>query len=180
VAYDHGVKRILLANELTEPGAHPLVRSTLDSDLGFEFTCLVDSLEGVRRWIPSAGRVGHWPSWWNWGFPWGRTGVALRGRRSRGGPGRESLGRPGAAGRGVFRRPRHDPGSQADEHRILACLDTLGELARGCAAEDLFQTEEVLLSAGGSAYFDLVVRSLGRVDLGRRAGAAAQRLLSQS
>jgi D-serine dehydratase len=56
---------------------------------------------------------------------------------------------------------------QADEQRILAWLDALGDLARGCAAEDLFQTGEVLLSAGGSAYFDLVAQSLGRVDLGR-------------
>jgi D-serine dehydratase len=56
---------------------------------------------------------------------------------------------------------------QADEQRVLAWLEVLGDLARRCAAEDLFETEEVLLSAGGSAYFDLVARSLGRVDLGR-------------
>jgi D-serine dehydratase len=43
----------------------------------------------------------------------------------------------------------------------------VGEVARRCAREGLFESEEVLLTAGGSSYFDLVVRRLSGVDLGR-------------
>ncbi|MDR3684078.1 MAG: hypothetical protein P4L11_10150, partial [Geothrix sp.] len=169
VAYDHGVKRILLANELAGPGAIRWVRNTLDSDPAFEFSCLVDSLEGVRRLdsVRSAGRP--LAVLVELGIPGGRTGV-----------------RSVAEGLAVARAVKTSAGlalqgvecyegiiitqdPQADERRILAWLDAMGELARGCAAEDLFQTGEVLLSAGGSAYFDLVARSLGRVDLGRPA-----------
>ena len=167
VAYDHGVKRILLANELTEPGAIRWVRRTLDSDPGFEFTCLVDSLEGVRRLdsVPGTGRP--LAVLVELGIPGGRTGV--RSVEEGLAVARAVKASAGLALQGVecFEGLVMTQDPQADEHRILAWLDTLGELARGCAAEDLFQTEEVLLSAGGSAYFDLVVRSLGRVDLGR-------------
>jgi D-serine dehydratase len=161
------VKRILLANELTGLGAIRWVRSSLDSDPGFEFTCLVDSLEGIRRLEsiyttsrPLAVLV-------ELGIPEGRTGV-----------------RSVAEGLAVARAVKASAGlvlqgvecyegiiitqdPLADERRITAWLDALGDLARGCAAEDLFQTGEVLLSAGGSAYFDLVAQSLGRVNLGR-------------
>ncbi len=43
------------------------------------------------------------------------------------------------------------------------------QLAGRCAAEDLFETDEVLLTAGGSAYFDLVAARLSAIDLGRSA-----------
>jgi D-serine dehydratase len=167
VAYDHGVKRILLANELTEPGAIRWVRSTLDADPGFEFTCLVDSMQGVERLAAIGGTGRPLAVLVELGIPGGRAGV-----------------RSVAEGLKVARAVKASPGlvlqgvecyegiiiSQdppVDERRITAWLEALGELAQGCAAEDLFQTGEVLLSAGGSAYFDLVARSLGQVDLGR-------------
>jgi D-serine dehydratase len=167
VAYDHGVKRILLANELTEPSAIRWVRSTLDSDPGFEFTCLVDSLLGVRRLASIRGTGRPLAVLLELGIPGGRTGV--RSLAEGLAVARAVEASAGLALQGVecFEGIIITQDPQADEQRITAWLDTLGELARGCASEDLFQTEEVLLSAGGSAYFDLVVRSLGQVDLGR-------------
>jgi D-serine dehydratase len=41
------------------------------------------------------------------------------------------------------------------------------EVARRCAAEDLFALGPVILTAGGSAFFDLVVDEFGRADIGR-------------
>ena len=167
VAYDHGVKRILLANELTELGAILWVRSTLDSDPGFEFTCLVDSLEGIQRLESVHGKDRPLAVLVELGIPGGRTGV--RSVEEGLAVARAVKASAGLALQGVECYEgiiiTQDP--QTDEQRILAWLDAMGKLARGCAAEDLFQTEEVLLSAGGSAYFDLVARSLGRVDLGR-------------
>ena len=167
VAYDYGVKRILLANELAEPSAIRWVRRSLDSDPRFEFTCLVDSLEGVRRLEAPGGAGRPLAVLVELGIPGGRAGV-----------------RSVAEGLAVARAVKASPGlvlqgvecyegiiisqdPQADERNIVAWLDALGELARDCAAENLFQTGEVLLSAGGSAYFDLVSRCLGGVDLGR-------------
>ena len=75
VAYDYGVKRILLANELVEPSAIRWVRRTLDSDPRFEFTCLVDSLEGVRRLEAPGGAGRPLAVLVELGIPGGRAGV---------------------------------------------------------------------------------------------------------
>jgi D-serine dehydratase len=167
VAYDHGVKRILLANELTGLGAIRWVRHALEADPEFEFSCLVDSLEGVQR-LNSVGGTGRpLGVLVELGIPGGRTGVRsveeglVVARAVKASAGLALLGVECYEGILITNDP------QADERRILAWLDALGDLARGCASEDLFETGEVLLSAGGSAYFDLVVQSLGKVELGR-------------
>lgn len=166
VAYDHGVKRILMANEALGSDFLAWVSRTLDADPAFDFTCLVDSLPGVRALEAAEGRrplrvlV-------ELGISGGRTGVRTL---------EEGL----AVARAVKASRRlnlrgvecyegivitQDPA--ADEAAITAWLDRLGDLAHRCAAEELFETDEVLLTAGGSAYFDLVVRRLARLDLGR-------------
>ena len=167
VAYDHGVKRILLANELTGFGAIHWVRNTLDADPEFQFTCLVDSLEGIQRLDSVLGTGRPLAVLVELGIPGGRTGVRsveeglMVARAVKASAGLALQGVECFEGIIITQDP------QDDEHRILAWLDALGDLAQRCASEDLFQTEEVLLSAGGSAYFDLVARSLGKVDLGR-------------
>jgi len=167
VAYDHGVKRILLANELTGEGAIRWLQATLDQDSAFDFTCLVDSLLGVRRLEEAAQGCRRIQVLLELGIPGGRTGVRTL---------EEGLG----VARAVKASPRlelrgvecyegilatQDPA--ADEAAITGWLDLLGDLARRCAAEDLFGTGEVLLTAGGSAYFDLVVGRFARLELGR-------------
>jgi D-serine dehydratase len=57
--------------------------------------------------------------------------------------------------------------AQSDRTRIQAWLEQLLDLARACDRADLFETGEVLLSAGGSAYFDLVARALAPLRLSR-------------
>jgi D-serine dehydratase len=167
VAYEYGVKRILMANEAMGKGFLEWVRQVQDADPAFDFTCLVDSLEGVRR-LNEIG-AGQRPIrvLVELGTPGGRTGARTL---------EEGL----AVARAVKASPRlnlrgvecyegilitQDPA--ADEIAITKWLDLLGDLAHGCAAEDLFETDEVLLTAGGSAYFDLVVHRLARLDLGR-------------
>ena len=167
VAYEHGVKRILLANELTGAGPIRWVQQTLDADPAFDFTCLIDSHEGVRRLEQAA--QGHRPIsvLVELGIQGGRTGV-------------RSLAEGLALAHAVKASPRlalrgvefyegilvtQDPAT--DEVAITKWLDLLGELAQRCTAEDLFETDEVLLSAGGSAYFDLVIQRLTGLELGR-------------
>ena len=162
------MKRILLANELTELGAIRWVGNTLDSDPGFEFTCLVDSLEGIQRLdsIHGSGTAPGRPG--GAGNPRGTHRGTLRGGRSRGRPGRESLGRAWpcrgwsatkASSSPRIPRPMNGAswpgwtpwGTWPGAARPRAC----SRLRRCCCPPE------------GSAYFDLVARSLGRVELGR-------------
>lgn len=47
-----------------------------------------------------------------------------------------------------------------DAAQVAAFMELLRAVADGCAGEGLFETDEVLLSAGGSAVFDLVATAL--------------------
>ncbi len=167
IAYEHGVKRILLANELAGAGSIRWIQQTLDRDPAFDFTCLVDSIEGVRRLEHAAQGSRLIAVLAELGVQGGRTGV-------------RSIEEGLTVARAVKASPRltlrgvecyegilitQDP--SVDEAAIAQWLDLLGDLAHRCAAEDLFETDEVLLTAGGSAYFDLVVHRLARLDLGR-------------
>jgi D-serine dehydratase len=167
IAYEFGVKRILLANQLVAEGPIGWIQRVLDEDPGLDFTCLVDSLEAVRR-LEAAAR-GRRPIsvLLELGIPGGRAGArgaaaALAVARAVRAAGRLRL-------RGVecFEGIVVSQDPAADRARVESWLDELGEVARRCASEDLFETEEVLLTAGGSAYFDLVVARLAAVDLGR-------------
>jgi D-serine dehydratase len=157
-----------MANETLGEGFIGWICRTQDADLAFDFTCLVDSLEGVRT-LAAAGR-GRRPIQVlvELGVTGGRTGV--RSVEEGLAVARAVKGSPLLNLRGVECYEgilvTQDPG--ADEIAITTWLDRLGDLAHRCAAEELFETDEVLLTAGGSAYFDLVVRGLARVDLGRK------------
>jgi D-serine dehydratase len=59
--------------------------------------------------------------------------------------------------------------AEVDRRRVETWLDDLAALAERCANDELFEAEDVLLSAGGSAYFDLVAARLAKVALGRPA-----------
>jgi D-serine dehydratase len=167
VAYAYGVKRILVANEVLGQDFIRWVRSTQDADPAFDFTCLVDSLEGVRLLAETGAGERPLRVLVELGVPGGRTGV-------------RTLAEGLSLARAVKASPRLNlrgvecyegiltsPDPAADETAITQWLDLLGAFARGCAAEELFETEEVLLTAGGSAYFDLVVRRLAHLALGR-------------
>ena len=167
VAYDHGVKRILLANQLAGAGPVRWIQETLDADPEFELLCLVDSREGVGRLAALAQGRRPIPVLLELGIPGGRTGVRTIAEGLQVARAVHASGRLVLAGVECFEGIIMTKDPAADAGAVRAWLDALGDLARACAAEGLFGTEEVLLSAGGSAYFDLVVASLGPVDLGR-------------
>ena len=161
IAYRHGVRRILLANESMLPGAVRWLQATLDADPAFDFTCLVDSPEAVARLASVPGRR-PLQVLVELGIPGGRTGA-------RGVPAALDVARAVRAStrlqlRGVecYEGIIGGPDPAADRVRIQDWLGDLAALAQRCEAEDLFETDCVLLSAGGSAYFDLVVQALGK------------------
>jgi D-serine dehydratase len=167
IAYQFGVRRILLANQLVSEGAIAWVQRLLDEDPSLDFTCLVDSLEGVRRLETARGeRPLH--VLLELGVPGGRTGA--RGTEAALAVARAVRSSARLRLRGVecFEGIVGSPDASADCTKVQAWLDGLAGIARSCAEQDLFETDEVLLSAGGSAYFDLVAARLSQVDLGRR------------
>jgi D-serine dehydratase len=167
IAYTYGIKRILLANELVSASALRWIQGALDEDPDFDFTCLVDSTQGVALLANRAPGSRPLDVLVELGIPGGRCGArslaaALDVARAVRASGRLRL-RGVECYEGII--ATSDP--DGDRVRIQAWLEQLGELARRCQAEDLFETGEVLLTAGGSATFDLVAQVLSAIPLGR-------------
>jgi D-serine deaminase-like pyridoxal phosphate-dependent protein len=154
-----GVSRILMANQLVDPFALRWLANELGTDPTFEFTCWVDSVEGVARMT----EVLQHPVdvILELGGPDGRTGVrslehaveiAEAVRKS---PVLRLVGAGGYEGALAH-------GTEDEE---LAKIDTymarLRELITRLAADGHFDgVDQVIATAGGSAYFDQVAEGL--------------------
>lgn len=171
VARRYGVPRVLLANQIVDPGSLSWLLGELRRDPGFDFYCLVDSVPGVRLLVEGAERQ-----------PAGRPLQVLveggyRGGRTGCRTVEEALAvaaavkaaAPHLALRGVEGFEGIPPGATVEEREInvRTFLRFLLEIARRCDADDLFADGPVLLSAGGSAYYDLVADILGGAPLNR-------------
>ncbi len=171
----YGFARIILANELVDPRALRWLAGEMESDPAFEFYCLVDSnvalatidsaLEGVlhRRRLPVLVEVG---------VEGGRGGVrqashALEIAKSVAASRHLEL-----AGVELYEGLVSNNATPED----LIAVDELCRYGRdvvdSLAHSRLFRPGPVLLSAGGSAYFDRVVAGLTHDD-----GAAVQLVL---
>ncbi len=169
----HGIERILLANQLVREASIHWVAEEVARDPAFDFYCLVDSLPGVRRMAGAVADVdGGRPLQVRVeiGYPGGRAGgrdaaealeVARAVRDARGLALRGVEGFEGLLGRG--------DGPEAARREVVAYLDGLVDAAAEMEAEGLFADGDVLLTAGGSAYFDLALERLAAADLGGRA-----------
>lgn len=164
-----GVPRVLMANQLVGREAIRTVLAELQADPAFEFLCLVDSLDGVallRRELEAMPLGRPFEVLLEGGVMDGRTGC--RGIEEALAVARAVAAAPELALVGIegFEDVVGGPIAEA-EAKIAAFLHHLVELARACAREDLFAPGPVLLSAGGSKYFDQVTRAFRRADLGR-------------
>jgi D-serine deaminase-like pyridoxal phosphate-dependent protein len=159
-----GVERILLANELVEPAAIRWVAAELAADPAFDFYCLADSTATVAAMTEAlAGRSDGRPIQVlvELGIEGGRTGcrtledgeaVAAAIAAS---PGLELAGVEGYEG--IL---HGDPPEDAFG-RVDAFLDRLAGLLRRLTERDAFAgRQEIVLTAGGSTYFDRVVERL--------------------
>jgi len=168
---------VLLANELTDPDGAAWLAGELAADPGFDCYVYADSLPGVRL-LDDAMRGARasrpLPVLVELGYPGGRTGCRdLAGAEAvaRAVAQAGSLRLAGAAGyEGLI---GHDRSPQTVGKIAGFCreLRSLGELlaARGGAPDEL------ILTAGGSAFFDIVVRELASGREGRRAPAVVLR-----
>jgi D-serine deaminase-like pyridoxal phosphate-dependent protein len=177
-----GIPRVLLANELLDPAVIRWVLDELASDPAFDFLCYIDSLEGVRRLEQgireSGGRGRPLDVLVEVGFTGGRSGcrtlddaraVAQAASRV---PGLRLVGVAGYEGL---------IGHELTDDVLGLVRDFLGFL-QACAAQlagdglIVDRGDGIILSAGGSVFFDEVVAVLGQP----LAGGLASRVVVRS
>jgi D-serine dehydratase len=171
VARSFGYGRILLANQLVGASAIAYVISELARDSSFEFLCLVDSVENVET-IAKAARNARLQRpvevLVEVGYLGGRTGCrtveqALQLARAI----RKTDGAVALRGVEGFEGLLKGGNNAATLELVRTFLDSVVALARACDAESLYDAETVILSAGGSSFYDVVVEKLGSAGLSK-------------
>jgi D-serine deaminase-like pyridoxal phosphate-dependent protein len=153
-----GVERILLANELVEPGAVRWVASELAADPAFDFSCLVDSAEAVtamERALAGRSVARPIPVLVELGVEGGRTGARTveTAREVADAAGRSPV--LDLAGVECFEGILHE-----DEPVDALLRDLRRLLDELIDAEAFSGREEIVVTAGGSVYFDRVAEML--------------------
>lgn len=165
-----GVSRILMANQLLGTEEVDWVLSELETDPNFDFYCLVDSIDGVDQLAARADfRRASRPLkvLVEMGRPGGRCGArnvveGLKVARA------AAARKPYLALVGVETFEGLGPEASDGPGRAQSMLDRTVDLASACVGEALFSGSEILLSAGGSAFFDLAAKTLASADLSGR------------
>ena len=164
-----GVRRALIANQLLAAADLAELAALLKAQPQLRAVFLLDSMAQlalIEAWAGAQAKPPCFEVMLELGIAGGRTGV--RGHD-------EALAlahaaRASAAVRLVGVECYEGLSASGDSARDTACADALmarlGALAQDCDREGLFEADEVLVSAGGSALFDLVAARL-RVPLAR-------------
>ncbi|MFE0020202.1 alanine racemase [Amycolatopsis sp. NPDC059021] len=159
-----GVARVLFANELVDAAALRWVTRELAHDGKFEFACFVDSPEVVARMTDALAEVGA-------DRP---VDVLVEVGRTGGRAGARSVEDALATARAAARSPRvrligvggyegvlvNDP-SPSSLGVIDGFLHRMRDLTVRLHEDGLFESETVIVSAGGSCFFDRVAEILG-------------------
>lgn len=163
-----GVPRVIIANEVVVPAEIEWLGQAVAE--GFDVMCYVDSLDGVRLLDEVLAANPDHPRLavlLEVGVRGGRTGV-------------RSLDEALSVARAAAESPRliltgvsgfegilGAEGDRTDREVVVDFLDSIVDAAHAVHAEDLFEpAPEVIVTAGGSAYFDYVLERFERVDLG--------------
>ncbi|WP_083354651.1 alanine racemase [Mesorhizobium sp. LCM 4577] len=168
-----GFERIFYANELVGPQEIAFVLQELGRDPAFDFYCLVDSIDGVERLRRSAEEISPRRPLQvlvEGGFPGGRCGVrtveaALDVARAAhaSSPHLWLVGLEGYEG--VLQTKPKDERQTA----VPSFLDALVEMIQACDSEGLFNAcDQIMLSAGGSSFYDLVADVPRHLELSKR------------
>jgi len=169
VAARFGVRRVILANQLVAPADIRTMLDLLQDDPHFELFALADSAEGVQRLsraVQERGMQRPLPLLVELGMKGKRAGcrdkeeVLAVARAIAAAPGLQLAGIEGYEGL-VVTQDR-----AADVEIVNAFLRQMTGLLHACGDEGLFGGEQVIISAGGSAYFDRVAREFAGLAIG--------------
>ena len=157
-----GVRNALIANQVLGDADLAAIQALRGEHAGLRVVFLVDSAAQLALIEAWAGRHPGQPPFealLELGMPGGRTGcrtheeaVAL-GERLHASPAVRFVGIECYEGLGAR-------GDERDVPYAAALMDRVEAIARHCAEHGLFDSDEVLMSAGGSAIFDLVATRL--------------------
>ncbi len=163
------VPRVLMANQLIGRQAIRQVLMALEADPSFDFYCLVDSVAGVEDLVAEIRRFGGTRPLQlllEGGVEGRRTGCRTLEHAmqvARAVAAAPELALVGVEGfEGVIRQDTSERTAEA----VAKFLAFLVDIARQAAAENLFAPGPVILSAGGSIFFDQVTRIFKQADLG--------------
>lgn len=171
VAREFGYSRIFMANQLVGRRAIADVIDGLEASPEIQFFCIVDdvkNVEALAEAVQARGLNRPLNVLVELGYEGGRTGCrtvsaaldVARAVASR----RGALRLAGIEG---FEGLLRNDGAAEVIAQVEALLAGMVELAETAEREGLFDDGEVLLSAGGSAYYDLVSARLSSARLGR-------------
>jgi len=162
VAYQHGVRRVLMANQLVGKQNMAIIGSLLE-DAQFEYFCLVDSAEQVESLARFFGGRGQRLNVLvELGVDDGRTGVLnrqqLQAVMTALSTCREHIVLCGVE---VYE------GLLKDEPSIRTFLQNSVEVARELARESRFDRTPIILSGAGSAWYDVVADVFSKAEIGQ-------------
>ena len=160
-----GVRTVLLANELVDADSLGWIAAELAQDPDFRFLCFADSVAGVQS-MQAALEAVDAPRpidvIIDFGAMAGRTGCRDVQDALTVAAEVHAAGRLRLVGVGGFEGALAGDRSDESLARIRGYLRSVRELATALDERGLFdQAEEILVTAGGSAYFDDVVEILG-------------------
>jgi len=159
----HGVPRLIIANQVLQAADLQGLASLLQTYTGLQAYFLVDSLaqvDAIEAWHRAHGQGVVFSVLLEHGLAGKRTGCRTReqalalARRVKASPALRLAGIE--CYEGSLASCRHEE----DRAGVAAVMARLQETAADCEREDLFECDEVLLTAGGSAIFDLVAEHL--------------------
>ena len=159
----HGVARLIIANQVLQAADLDGLASLLRDHAGLLAFFLVDSLaqvDAIEAWHRSHGQDVVFDVLLEHGLAGKRTGCRTReqalalARRVKASPALRLAGIE--CYEGSLASCRHEE----DRAGVAAIMARIQETAADCEREDLFECDEVLLTAGGSAIFDLVADHL--------------------
>lgn len=157
-----GIDRILMANQLMGRKAIRSVLNELKRDPNFEFYCIVDSVAHVKMLLKEAREV-------NVGRPLNLLiEMGVEGKRT----GCRSIDTAFEVAKAVnhsfpllalcgvecFEGVLVSDDPHQDAENVSHLLDKSFELVKKCQEHKFFNTDTIIMSAGGSAYFDIVSR----------------------
>lgn len=161
VAHAHGVRRVLMANQLVGK-ANMAIVSNLLADPGFEFFCLVDSPANVEQLAAFfSARNQRIRVLLELGVPDGRTGIRDESQLA---ATLATLERTSSivllSGVEVYEGVLHD------EPSVRALLDRAVAITSRLLGERRFERQPALLSGAGSAWYDVVAEAFAQGHFG--------------
>ena len=159
----HGVKRIIIANQVYQKPDLDALASLLETHSDLHVYFLVDSvaqIEAIQCWRQVRQSKPTLTVLLELGIDGKRTGcrdhekAMTLARLIKSTPGLQLCGIESYEGALATCNHVHD------QTQVAALMNRIQSLAIACEAEDLFEHDEVLLTAGGSAIFDLVAENL--------------------